>query len=162
MRIEKYSFKSPVGEITCSFDGDFLVELSIMPETGSRKTKKESNDFPFQKELMAYFSGKSKKFGQKIKFLKGTEFQKKVWITLLKIPYGEVRSYKWMAEAVGSPRSARAVGNALNKNPLPVILPCHRIIAADGSIGGFGCGIEVKKKLLFIEKFPLDSLKNRM
>ncbi len=159
MRIEKHSFQSPVGEITCSFDGGLLVELSIIAETKDRKIKKEEDGCAFQKELMEYFSGKLKKFGQKFKFLKGTEFQKKVWLTLLKIPYGEVRSYKWMAEEIGSPRAARAVGNALNKNPLPVILPCHRIIAADGSIGGFGCGVGVKEKLLSIEKFPMDSLK---
>ena len=160
MKIKKYSLASPIGEIACSFDGAFLVELTILPEIKKRKIEKEDDEFAFQNELLAYFSGKLKKFGQKIKILKGTDFQKKVWLALLKIPYGEVRSYKWLAGEIGAPRAARAVGNALNKNPLPLILPCHRIIASDGSIGGFGCGTDVKEKLLSIEKVPAHFLKS--
>lgn len=77
-----------------------------------------------------------------------TEFEKKVYNAVSGIPKGEVRSYKWVAKAVGSPKAARAVGNALNKNPYAPIVPCHRVVKSDGSIGGFSKGIKLKKRLL--------------
>ena len=84
---------------------------------------------------------------------KGTPFQKAVWTALSAIPYGETTTYADLAVSMGlSPRHARAVGSALNRNPLPLFLPCHRVIGADGSLTGFACGIERKKALLEIEK----------
>jgi len=77
-----------------------------------------------------------------------TEFEKKVYLAVFKIPKGEVRSYKWVAKAVGKPKAARAIGNALNKNPYAPIVPCHRVVKSDGSIGGFSKGIKLKKRLL--------------
>lgn len=77
-----------------------------------------------------------------------TEFEKKVYLTVSKIPKGEVRSYKWVAKAVGRPGSARAVGNALNRNPYAPTVPCHRVVKSDGSIGGYSKGIKLKKRLL--------------
>ncbi|MDD5427969.1 MAG: MGMT family protein [Candidatus Omnitrophica bacterium] len=77
-----------------------------------------------------------------------SDFEKAVYKALLKIPKGEVRSYKWAACAVGRPKAARAVGNALNKNPYPVVVPCHRVICSDGSIGGFARGLKAKRRLL--------------
>jgi O-6-methylguanine DNA methyltransferase len=99
-------------------------------------------------ELDAYFKGDLKKFTQKVKFTFGTPFEQRIWRTLQKISYGETRSYKWIAERAGSPGAMRAAGQALGKNPLPLIFPCHRIIAADGSIGGFSSGIAIKRWLL--------------
>ncbi len=101
-------------------------------------------------ELSAYFKGEPVAFTQKLD-LRGTDFQKAVWRELMKIPYGNVRSYKWLAVRVGNPNAARAVGNALNANRIPVIIPCHRIIESSGGLGGFGGGLELKKKLLGLE-----------
>ncbi len=80
-----------------------------------------------------------------------TPFQRAVWETVSKIPYGQTRSYAWVAAQAGSPRGARAVGQAMRRNPVPLLVPCHRVIAADGSIGGFTGGIEIKKRLLKLE-----------
>ncbi|MFH0763687.1 MAG: MGMT family protein [Candidatus Omnitrophota bacterium] len=85
-----------------------------------------------------------------------TEFEKKVYLAVSGIPKGEVRSYKWVAKAAGRPRAARAVGNALNKNPYAPVVPCHRVVKSDGSIGGFSKGIKSKKKLLASEGVDVD------
>jgi len=84
-------------------------------------------------------------------FLSGTEFEKKVWDALLEIPYGSTSTYKLIAAKIGKPKACRAVGNAVGKNPIPVIIPCHRVIREDRSLGGFSSGIEIKKKLLRLE-----------
>ncbi len=88
-----------------------------------------------------------------------TEFEKKVLRCVLTIPLGETRTYKWVAEKIGRPKSARAVGNVLNKNPFPLIIPCHRVIKSSGSIGGFSCGKANKKKLINLEKKIKNMLK---
>lgn len=104
------------------------------------------------RELEDYLGGRLRRFSMPFRFPQGTAFQQKVWRTLLTIPYGETRSYGWLAARVGSPRAARAVGQAVGRNPLPIIIPCHRIISADGSLGGFSCGVPVKKWLLELEQ----------
>ena len=101
-------------------------------------------------ELEEYFEGKRKTFDIKLK-PKGTEFQKKVWKELEKIPYGEIRNYKDIAEACGNPRASRAVGMANNKNPLPIIIPCHRVIGSNGKLTGYAGGLKIKAVLLRIE-----------
>ena len=88
--------------------------------------------------------------------LHGTEFQKKVWAALAAIPYGQTWSYRDIAAAVGSPRAVRAVGAANGKNPLWIILPCHRVVGADGSLTGYAGGLEMKKRLLELEKTSLE------
>jgi len=102
------------------------------------------------RELMSYFSGEPVAFTAKVD-LRGTEFQRKIWRTLSSIPYGNIRSYKWVAEKAGNPRGARAVGQALNRNPVPIIVPCHRVVQSSGGLGGFGCGLDIKVKLLEVE-----------
>lgn len=102
-------------------------------------------------QLSEYFAGKRTKFDLKLA-PKGTAFQQSVWKELLKIPYGQTRSYKDLAIAIGKPKAARAVGMALNKNPIPLIIPCHRVIGANGSLIGFALGIETKKWLLRLEQ----------
>lgn len=84
-------------------------------------------------------------------FLKGTSFQRKVWDALLRIPFGETRTYAEIAEEVGSPKGSRAVGGACGANPLALVIPCHRVIASDGSLGGYGGGLGIKEALLVIE-----------
>ncbi|MBZ0154726.1 MAG: methylated-DNA--[protein]-cysteine S-methyltransferase [Alphaproteobacteria bacterium] len=102
----------------------------------------------FFRELDAYFDGTLKEFRQAVRFLRGTDFERRVWDALKEIPYGETRTYGWMADRVGSPGAARAAGRALGRNPLPILIPCHRVIGADGSLTGFSCGVEIKKWLL--------------
>lgn len=85
----------------------------------------------------------------------GTPFQKRVWAVLSKIPYGKTRSYKWIAEQLGYMGGCQAIGQANKRNPFPIVIPCHRVIAADGSLGGYAAGITMKKKLLKIEGIEL-------
>ena len=106
----------------------------------------------FEQRFQDYYSGKKTTFTDKLDFSNATPFQKQVWDTTRLIPYGETRSYGWVANQIGKPHAARAVGQALNKNPFLIIVPCHRVIAGDGSLGGFGSGLEMKKVLLEMEK----------
>jgi len=102
-------------------------------------------------QINEYFMGDRKEFNLPLS-IKGTEFQKKVWKALTEIPYGETRSYKEIAEMVNSPKAYRAVGMANNKNPLSIIIPCHRVIGSNGKLVGYGGGIDIKIKLLDLEK----------
>jgi methylated-DNA-[protein]-cysteine S-methyltransferase len=97
--------------------------------------------------LIKYFNRKPGEINFNLN-LKGTEFQKTVWQALIKIPWGKTISYKKLAEIVENPGASRAVGNALNANPIPIIIPCHRVIMSNGQLGGFGGGIEIKKQLI--------------
>ena len=101
-------------------------------------------------QLKRFLEGKLDRFDCSLD-LRGTPFEKKVWLKLAEIPYGKTWSYKGIAEAVGHPKAFRAVGNANGSNPVPLILPCHRVIESNGGLGGFGHGLEVKKKLLDLE-----------
>ena len=104
--------------------------------------------------LERYFSGQRVELNYPI-ILNGTEFQLRVWMKVKEIPYGEVRSYEWVARSIGKRKAARAVGNALRSNPVALIIPCHRVVRKNGDIGGFGCGVEIKRKLLSIEGIKL-------
>ena len=122
----------------------------VESEYGVRPVENDNLFAGLKRDLTAYFEGEPVSFSQKLD-LRGTEFQKMVWRELMKIPYGNVRSYKWLAAMAGRPNAARAVGNALGSNKIPVVIPCHRIIESSGGLGGFGGGIELKKKLLELE-----------
>ena len=102
-------------------------------------------------QLKKYLKGERQHFDYPLD-IKGTPFQKKVWSELIKIPYGQTRSYKEIAEAIGHRKAFRAVGNANGCNVLPLIIPCHRVIESNGGLGGFGHGLKVKKQLLDFEK----------
>lgn len=108
------------------------------------------------KELKQYFAGKLQEFKFGLHFLDGSDFQKKVWSCLLKIPYGETRSYAWVARQIKKPKAQRAVGNANGKNRIPIVIPCHRVIASNGGLGGYSAGLSVKQALLEIEGIHLD------
>jgi methylated-DNA-[protein]-cysteine S-methyltransferase len=101
-------------------------------------------------QLDEYFAGRLREFTMPLD-LKGTDFQLRCWNALLRIPYGETRSYAYQAQAVGSPRGFRAVGMANHDNPIPIIVPCHRVITSDHKLGGYGGGLNVKEKLLELE-----------
>ena len=105
---------------------------------------------PVTDQLGAYFSGKLTRFNVEMDLI-GTEFQKKVWKTLATVSFGTIISYGELAARIGNPNASRAVGLANGKNPIPIIIPCHRVIGKDGSLTGFGGGLEVKKMLLELE-----------
>ena len=102
-------------------------------------------------ELSAYFSGRRTCFDLPLA-PEGTPFQKRVWEALVRIPYGETRTYGEIAEMIGRPKAARAVGAANHNNPVMILIPCHRVIGADGSLTGYAYGLEVKKRLLALEQ----------
>ena len=99
----------------------------------------------------SYLSGHQLTFPDKLDFSGATPFQREVWQATRLIPCGETRSYRWVADQIGNPKAVRAVGQALGSNPLPIIVPCHRVVASDGKLGGFSGGLEMKKLLLCLE-----------
>lgn len=101
--------------------------------------------------LRKYFSGYKASFPDKLDLSSATPFQRSLWQAVRQIPYGETRSYGWLVERIGRPGAARAVGQALSRNPLPVIIPCHRVVSSDNSLGGFSDGLEMKRRLLRLE-----------
>ncbi len=105
--------------------------------------------------LDSYFKGKQTDFSDLPLNPQGTLFQQHVWRTLLTIPWGETRSYKWLAEQVGNPKASRAVGMANGRNPIPILIPCHRVIQQDGALGGYTGGLDIKRYLLGLESHPL-------
>lgn len=144
--------KTPIGVIEIIGDGESITKLDLFED----KTYFENENLPqyildCKKQLLQYFSGKRKTFDLKLK-PKGTEFQLKVWNELLKIPYGETVSYSDIAKNIGKPKASRAVGNAVNKNPIFIIIPCHRVIGKSGSLVGFAYGLDKKEYLLNLEK----------
>lgn len=141
-------------------NSDLCLELEIEEETINRISFCEEPlnrlvENAFEEEIIRqldeYFAGKSKEFDLPF-FATGTPFQLMVWEELLKIPYGQTLSYGDIARLIDKPGAARAVGNALGANPISIIIPCHRVIASDGSLGGFGGGIPIKRYLLSLEK----------
>jgi len=148
-------FDSPLGKLL--LNGNQLLEGLHFP-TGKTRIEPEKewvyNEDLFLEaidQLGAYFNGELTTFDLKLN-ARGTHFQKKVWQQLLKIPFGETISYGELAKRIGNPKDSRAVGMANGKNPISIIVPCHRVIGKDGSLTGFGGGIEVKKNLIEMEK----------
>ena len=123
-------------------------------EFGRRKHPDAREDrkrlMPCRQQLEEYFARKRKQFTLPLD-LRGTDFQKRCWAQLLKIPYGQTRSYRQIAEAVGNRNAVRAVGLANGQNPIAIIVPCHRVIASDGTLCGYGGGLELKEELLRLE-----------
>jgi O-6-methylguanine DNA methyltransferase len=104
-----------------------------------------------RRQLLGYLEGKRDTFTVPLDLSRGTPFQRRVWRVLQRVPYGKLRSYQWIASRIGGRHYARAVGSAVGANPLPVVIPCHRIVAQDASLGGFSCGLPMKRKLLRLE-----------
>lgn len=145
------TFESPIGILYLIFAGGALREIDFKkPAVILRKGIGSS---VIKRELTAYFDNGEEEFTQKIDLAGGTEFEREVWLILKEIPYGETRTYKWLAEKIGNPNASRAVGRALSRNPLPIILPCHRIIESDGSLGGYSGGVNIKRRLLDMEYY---------
>ena len=113
-----------------------------------------------QELLDQYFAGEPLEFSEvPIRFNWGTDFQNRVWDTIRQIPYGEVRSYKWVAEQVGNPKAVRAVGSAVGANAAVILNPCHRVVRSNGALGGYGGGLERKRRLLTLEGHPIEQLR---
>jgi len=104
-----------------------------------------------EQDLTDYFAGRRVRWRDRLDLSTGTPFERQVWRALRRIPYGTVRSYAWVARAIGRPNAARAVGQAVGRNPLGILIPCHRVVRGDGSIGGFGGGIGIKRFLLRLD-----------
>lgn len=102
-------------------------------------------------QIAQYFAGRRRSFDLQLDLRLGSAFQRRVWTATSHIPYGQVRTYAQMAQAIDAPGSARAVGRALGSNPVPIVIPCHRVLRADGSLGGYGAGQATKRALLRLE-----------
>ena len=150
--MEKCYYQSPVGCLEIVAADNKITQLVFCQKPGV--TEKANNRALQQccKELDEYFAGKRKNFDVPIAF-SGTAFQHKVWQELQKIPYGKTISYADLAKASGNPKAYRAAGSANGKNPIAIIIPCHRVIASSGGLGGYAYGLEVKKQLLELEKY---------
>lgn len=144
-------YNSPLGELYLIEEENFLVEINFYNAPKDTIEKETSFLIKCRNELAEYFNKERKEFTIPIK-LKGTDFQKKVWNSLLKIPFGETRSYKDIAIDIGNPKASRAVGMANNRNPLPIIVPCHRVIGSNKKLVGYGGGLDKKIFLLELEK----------
>jgi methylated-DNA-[protein]-cysteine S-methyltransferase len=149
-------YASPVGKLTLVSDGAAITHIEF------EKQKYHGPDAPrgsdktldrVRRELDAYFAGKLKAFETPVA-PSGTDFQERAWKALTKIPYGVTWSYGQLAAKIGNPNAQRAVGIANGRNPIPIIVPCHRVIGANGSLTGFGGGVENKRLLLELEQGP--------
>lgn len=143
---------SPIGPLTLVSDGVCLVGLHFAGWAPPATAVRQSDDVLLEtaRQLDAYFAGQLKSFDIPLKPV-GRPFQLRVWSALRDIPFGETRSYGQLASAIGDPSATRAVGAANGRNPIAIVVPCHRVIGADGSLTGFGGGIERKKYLLRLE-----------
>ena len=149
--MEQAVIYSPVGPLPLFAEDDFLTALGYGDSGGD-------DDIPLfreaRRQLDEYFDGQRQTFHLPLR-PEGTEFQKKVWQVLCRIPYGQVISYRELATRVGAPRAFQAVGQANGHNPLPILIPCHRVIAANGTLGGYSGGLERKRFLLHLEGHDL-------
>jgi methylated-DNA-[protein]-cysteine S-methyltransferase len=149
-------FDSPVGSLLVAGDADQLHLIGFPSESRTQRPRADwrRDDWHFAdafRQLDAYFAGDLTRFDLPLR-LAGTAFQNKVWAALCDIPFGETMSYGALASRIGKPTASRAVGGANGANPLPIVVPCHRVIGSDKSLTGFGGGIEIKKFLLAHEE----------
>ncbi len=147
-------FRSPIGLLHLYSEGDTLVGLSLIPGTqNSIATPARENEIlqTTCSQLAEYFAGTRKDFDINLK-TNGTDFQKKAWSALRDIPYGETRSYAQQSHLMGRNKAVRAVGSANGKNPIIIVVPCHRVVRNNGSLGGYVGGLKVKEFLLQLEK----------
>jgi len=156
--IEDYCYyQSPIGLIRMVETGGFLTRANFVeqsPESEDFKPDNISNSSALLKDacsqLDEYFEGRRQKFDLALKPL-GTNFQRSAWESLLRIPYGETRSYLQQAECLSNPKAIRAIGQANSRNPIPIIIPCHRVIGKNGSLTGYAGGLNRKSQLLALE-----------
>lgn len=148
-----YFYHTVIGKIGIAENGIAITDLYFNENDVPRDAELRETDLLKEagNQLLEYLSGKRKEFNLPLSPI-GTEFQRTVWNALQQIPYGETRSYGEIAKNIGKIKAARAVGMANNKNPIPIFIPCHRVIGANGKLVGYAGGLDVKKYLLAIEK----------
>src|SRR5271163_1303390 len=151
-------YESPIGAMLLAADENGLRMISFAQGSRTQHPRPDWQEAtaPFAetiRQLRAYFEGKLKNFDVPLS-LQGSDFQLRVWQNLRAIPYGETISYGQLARRIGNPKAARAVGLANGSNPIPIIVPCHRVIGSNGSLVGYGGGLPIKKALLLIEGRP--------
>lgn len=164
MALQHATLESPVGPLLVAGDADGLQVLAFAGArfTGAGRPREAVLIRPewepdtgalreIRRELEAYFSGRLRTFGVPVR-PEGTDFQRRVWETLCRIPYGETISYAELARQVGNPRAVRAVGMANGANPIAIVVPCHRVIGSSGALVGFGGGLPIKQALLDLER----------
>lgn len=141
-----------IGKINIVEEDGYIIMVDIREKEDMKNIEEKDTKLlkEAEKQLEEYFSLKRKQFNLPYK-QEGTTFMKKVWNALQEIPYGETRSYKQIAEEIGKPKAVRAVGMANNKNKIPIIIPCHRVIGSNGKLIGYALGLDVKKYLLDLE-----------
>lgn len=141
---------TPVGLMKIVDDGEYITQINVADVENEKEAPSKLSD-KARSELLEYFAEKRTEFDLPVK-LCGTEFQKRVWQALMTVPFGETRTYGDIAAQIGNGKASRAVGMACNRNNIMIIVPCHRIIGANGALTGFGAGIEMKEWLLRHEK----------
>ena len=150
-------YDSELGKIKIEVEDKYIIGVNFvsdidLPMDEINNENEKSIISKCKNQLEEYFNGERKNFELEIKFIKGTNFQKCVWSELCKINYGETLSYKEVAERIGKPTAYRAVGGANNKNPIAMIVPCHRVIGKNGAMVGYADGIDKKEFLLKLER----------
>ena len=158
--LEYRYMESPIGPLLITGEAQTLVQVGFPSgkgkvEVGSDWLRNDTCLAQVVAQLEHYFSGELREFDLELA-PRGTDFQRKVWAALAKIPFGETWNYAQLAREVGNPKAARAVGAANGANPIPIIIPCHRVIGADGSLTGFGGGLPTKRWLLAHEGVPIE------
>ena len=151
--MDSYTFHTPIGFLTIREEEQKLTNLFWRAASEKMMKNERHSDLLHEvyTQVNEYFAGRRRQFDVALKY-EGTPFQQSVWRQLQKIPYGETRSYQEIAIGIGNEKAVRAVGQANNKNPIMIIIPCHRVIHKNGDITGFACGVEVKQYLLDLEK----------
>jgi methylated-DNA-[protein]-cysteine S-methyltransferase len=160
--LKRMLWRSPFGPLGLVLRGEKLAAVTLNADpavfpfevertygTSGRESATSFTDV--RRELEEYFDGKRLVFRLPLDLNQGSPFQRRVWRALRDIPYGETVSYKEVAHAIGQPSATRAVGAANGMNPLPIVIPCHRVVASDGTLGGYGGGLDLKRRLLALE-----------
>lgn len=146
----KHTYKTIIGDIEITEEDKSIIGVNFNTESNIEDKETELIEETYR-QISEYLEGERKTFDIPIK-MQGTEFQKKVWKELTKIPYGETRSYKQIAENIGNPKACRSVGMANHNNPIAIIVPCHRVIGTNNKLVGYAGGLAIKEKLLKIEQ----------
>jgi len=166
-KLTRHVFETHLGWIACLATPAGLLKATLPCRSREAALEELGNEAPdatwspgafrtVEAELKKYFAGKKPDFsGVTLDISSATPFRRKVWSAIQSIPYGETRSYAWIAQQAGKPGAARAAGQAVGDNPFAVVVPCHRVIGADGGLGGFGGGPDWKRKLLGLEGVAL-------
>ena len=143
--------QTDLGVLSVEWSKRGITRIGLSPRRGAAANGTASLVRRLAGALQRYSRGKSVRWPEPLDLTGGTAFQRRVWQALRTIPFGETRSYGWVAKRIGRPRAARAVGAACGANPIPIVIPCHRVVASDGSLGGYRGGLGWKKRLLKLE-----------